>query len=123
MGRGPAHGRVARDRRDRGRESAVDLVVDALAVHRLTRMVIEDRVPLGWLRSSIVRRAYAKRENDATGGQPYVVELLSCPWCMSVWVAFGVAVVRRFVPRVWRPLAQVLAASSVTGLLAGWEEH
>lgn len=99
-----------------------ELVIDALAVHRLTRMVIEDRVPFGWIRSSIVRRAYARQGNNLSA-QPYVAELLSCPWCVSIWVAFGVAVARRGAPRVWRPLAQVLAASSVTGLLAGWEEH
>ena len=100
-----------------------ELVIDALAVHRLTRMVIEDRVPFGWIRSSIVKRAYERQDHDGSQAQPYVVELLSCPWCMSIWVAFGVAVARRGAPRVWRPLAQVLAASSVTGLLAGWEEH
>lgn len=101
----------------------VDLIVDALAVHRLTRMAIEDRVPFGAVRSAVVRRAYERQSNDGSSEQPYVVELLSCPWCMSIWVAGGVMVARRLSPRAWRPLALILAASSITGLLAGWEEH
>lgn len=98
----------------------IDDVTDALAVYRLTRLVIEDRVPFGKARSAVLRSAYARLESTEIE-QPYIVELLSCPWCMSMWVGFGVLAVRRFA--WWRPLSRVLAASAVAGFLAGQEEH
>jgi hypothetical protein len=39
--------------------------------------------------------------------------LLSCPWCLSVWVGFGWLGVRRF--RWWRPMSELLAMSYVIG--------
>lgn len=51
-----------------------------------------------------------------------VGELLSCRWCISMYVAAGALAFRRFAPRTWRALASVLAGSAVAGLLAGMEE-
>jgi Protein of unknown function (DUF1360) len=99
-------------------------LIDALAVARITRLVVEDRVPFGPMRERI--RAHYLREQDSAAGpgepDPYLVELLECPWCASVWIAAGVLVVRRVAPRAWRPLACVLAASEVAGLAATWVE-
>lgn len=53
-------------------------------------------------------------------GHP-IGELISCPWCSGFWVAVGVVVARRFVPRVWGPLAKALAFSSAAGILSGHE--
>lgn len=96
----------------------IDEAVDALAVARLTRLLIEDRVPFGMVRRAILDRAWERAEPGGT--TPPVAEFLSCPWCASMWVAGGVLVVRR--SRFWRPLALVLAASEVAGLLAHWSE-
>lgn len=99
--------------------SAQDDVVDALAVYRLTRLVVEDRVPFGPLREAVKRRAL--RDWDPTSVEsPYLVELLSCRWCASVWVAMAVLVLRRLPG--WKYLARILAASAVTGLLSTYEE-
>jgi hypothetical protein len=58
-----------------------------------------------------------RRHGTMQGDEPYVVELLECPWCMGVYVAGFVFVARRVAPRAWTPLARVLALSATTGLL------
>jgi hypothetical protein len=99
----------------------IDDVVDALAVARITRLIVEDRVPFGPLREAVRRRAFAASKPDGPGDKdPYFVELLECPWCASIWVGLGVLLVRRLPG--WRPLAQILAASEVAGLAATYVE-
>ena len=88
--------------------------MDALAVARVTRLINEDRVPFGPVRDAILARA--SRDEGGLGSSSRLAELITCPWCMSMWVAGGVLVVRR--TRAWRTLALVLAASEVAGLLA-----
>lgn len=53
---------------------------------------------------------------------PKLATLVSCRWCMSVWIAAGVCIVRRVAPRVWAPVAYALAASSLSTLLARLED-
>lgn len=96
----------------------IDEVVDALAVARVTRLINEDRIPFGGVRDAILARA--ARDGGGLGSESKLAELVTCPWCMSMWVAGGVLVARR--SRFWRPLALVLAMSEVAGLLATWSE-
>ena len=84
------------------------LVVDALAVYRITRLVVDDAIldaprerVFGWLDS-----------------RAKVAELLDCSWCVAVWVAFGVVVLRGVLPRAWAPVARGLALSAVAGLIS-----
>lgn len=86
-----------------------ELAIDALATARLTRLIVEDRVPFGPIRDRLEER----------GG--YLGELVSCPWCSSMWLAAGVVAVRRY--RWWRPVALALAFSEVAGLAATWVER
>lgn len=83
-----------------------DVVVDALAVYRLTRLVQEDTL------TEPAREAVA-----LVLGESRWSELLHCPWCLSVWLAGGVVLARRVFPRAWPAVARVLAYSAVTGLL------
>lgn len=84
------------------------LVVDSLAVYRLTRLAITDTFPP-------VRRArFAILQRWPEDS--WQVELGTCPWCLSVWIAAGVLLVRR--SRAWRALALVLAGSAVAGALS-----
>ena len=100
-----------------GSGAPLDLLVDVLAVARITRLMTEDRVPLAWLRDRVKREAWKRHDSSrAAHDEPYAVELFECPWCMSMWVGAGVLIARN-VPG-WRPLARVLAASYVTGFLA-----
>jgi hypothetical protein len=89
--------------------SATETVVDALAVHRLTRLVQDDEVwPMPELREAYLRRV----------GESRWADLASCPWCLSWWIAVLVVVVRHRWPRAWPWIARALAGSAVAGHLA-----
>lgn len=85
----------------------LDAATDALAVYRATRLVTQDRItePL---------REAVWRHRPADKGIGY---LITCPWCSSMWLAAGAAAARRVAPRVWRPVARVLALSGAAGWL------
>ena len=85
----------------------IDDVVDFLAVFRLTRLMTEDRVPLGPLRDRL------------QGG--YLAELLDCPWCSSIWAAGFVFLVARRLPG-WKLVSRALAASAAAGVVSTWVE-
>lgn len=121
----------------------LELVVDALATYRLTRLVTEDTITER-ARGEIVAMAYGYDDREERGweatGQPvseYVAEhrmeagplavpkladLITCRWCAGMWVALGVMVARRVAPRAWAPLAKALAFSSAAALVAGLED-
>ena len=100
-----------------------EAVVEVLAIARITRLITTDRVPFGVPRAAVIAWAWKRRaRSDIRTGEvnqkdPYAAELLSCPWCMSMWVALAVLLVLRHLPG-WRFLARVLAASYVAGFLA-----
>lgn len=92
------------------REAALTFAIDALACHRLTRLIIEDSL-FDRPRSSMQRALRA-------GGHTKLLELADCPWCVSVWCAFGIVAARRYAPRAWPPVARALAAASVAGIVS-----
>jgi hypothetical protein len=94
----------------------VTLTVGALAVHRLTRLAVEDEAARP-LRERIT--AWADGHGDATSVS--VRYLLTCPWCVSVYVAAGWAALTASAPAVAVPAGAALAWSSVTGLLSSLE--
>lgn len=109
----------------------VELVVDALAAYRLTKLVVDDVITED-LRELAIDVIYATegRQLDEEGCEsvseavhqdpdpPKLAVLLTCPWCAGFWVSFGVVMARRLAPRSWSPLARALAFSSVAGLLS-----
>lgn len=86
----------------------IDLLTDALACFRLTRILTTDRIaqPV---------RDWAKDHESRESGVGYLV---TCDWCTSIHLGVAVVLARRFAPKVWRPVAQALAFSAVTGLIA-----
>lgn len=100
---------------------SAELVIDALATARLTRLATEDRIPVGWLRDRILKAA--DEDSGGLGSASKLAELVSCPWCMSQWLAFGVVAARWRFPRLWHPFALALAFSEVAGLAATWAER
>lgn len=94
------------------RHSPLDASVDALAVHRLTKLVIDDHI------TEPLRNKVYERFGDPSESK--ISYLVGCPWCVSVYMGLGVSVARTVAPGVWRPLAYALALSSLTGLI---EEH
>lgn len=85
-------------------------IVDTLAVCRLVRLVTKDTL-LDTPRDLIEARL-------EKAGHTKLVELVRCPWCCSPYVAFGVMGLRRYMPRLWHPIAKALAASHLAGLAA-----
>lgn len=93
----------------------MDLLVDAVATYRLTRLVVQDDITAP-LRAKV--RHAAMRQIDSPGIASKIDTLISCPWCVSMWIAGGVYVARRAAPRAWAPLAAILVCSATSGLLA-----
>jgi hypothetical protein len=111
-----------------------DLLLDALAVFRMTRLLTTDAL-LDEPRDAVLRWAEQGCTCDNTGGEhwgdcpagrqwwrPKIGTLASCPWCMSAHVGLLVVAFRRFAPRLWTPLAKALAYSALTGLISQREE-
>jgi hypothetical protein len=86
--------------------SPVLLTLDALAVARLTRLLVMD---------SITRPA---RDWIVKGGRPMLIEFSTCPWCVSPYLAAGVVVLQRLAPTICLYVTAVLAFSAVAGFLA-----
>lgn len=86
----------------------VSLIVATLTVARLTRFIIDDQLTIGF------RRWTLQKWGD-TSWQSY---LITCPWCMSIWIGILIMPVAALWPSIWviAPLS-VPAASMITGLL------
>jgi hypothetical protein len=85
-------------------------LIDSLAVFRLTRLLVADSI------TKEPREAF--QEWCLKGQRLKLLELSSCPWCMSIHVAFGVVLARKIAPRAWGPIATALAFSAVAGILS-----
>jgi hypothetical protein len=89
-----------------------------LAVARVTGFLTTDRL-LENVRYTLIRRwCGSDPEVDCKSGWPY---LLTCPWCMSIWVAPPAAIIWFYwptspwflIPAMW------LAFSQLTGMMSG----
>lgn len=118
--------------------AALELAVDALAVHRLTRLATADTITEGPRRAVVEALVELKQQHRLSPDQadavdaaevvaltqdpPKLAQLLTCRWCAGVWVAGGVVVARRVAPRAWAPMSRMLALASAGALLAGLED-
>jgi hypothetical protein len=83
-------------------------VAEWLACYRAVRLLQRDDVwPLPEARAAIMKRWGTSRWSA----------LLDCPWCLSVWVAAVLAVLRVAAPRLHGLVVAVLAASATTGIV------
>jgi len=95
-----------------------DVVLMSIATHKVSRLLAKDAVTSP-LRAPFTR--YEGTSGDAelgeevrgTGLRHSVGELISCPFCLSVWVATGFAAGLVFAPRFTR-----LAAATFTAVAA-----
>lgn len=116
-----------------------DLVVDALAAFRLIKLVTNDTITEP-LRGKVLARVYlaAHRPPPADMSEagcdwthavlqdpepPKLATLLTCPWCAGTYVALGVVLARRLVPRAWQPVARLFAVGAVAGILGAQFEQ
>jgi hypothetical protein len=97
------------------------VAVIALATHRLTLLVIDDRITRrprewaqGWFEDRYERRTGVSSSSEWLSAGAY---FLSCPWCVGIWVAAAVTAGTSLVVDVPLPVLVWLTASTVTGLL------
>src|SRR2546421_1579403 len=110
-------GRTAPDRLD-----TRDVLLMGVATHKVSRLLAKDAVTSP-LRAPFTR--YAGPSGDAelgeevrgTGVQHSVGELVSCPFCLSIWVATGFAAGQVFAPRLTRLVAATFTAVTVADVL------
>jgi hypothetical protein len=90
----------------------ISLIVAALAVARVTRFLIEDRLSVKW-RQWVVKR---------WGADSLPSYFVHCPWCMGMWMSL-LAVPAVLYPYQWVvAIYAVPAISMVTGLLLDRKE-
>lgn len=96
--------------------SAGDALADAAAAFRLTRLLVADEFPpIAAVREWVIERS---------DGGP-LSYLVTCPYCMGVWVGLGIAAARKFAPGPWGWLARALAlaAAASTASLIDTQLH
>ena len=110
----------------------LELLVDALATYRLTRLATADVISEP-VRMALIRQTGAEPppgEEDPTAQEiveslddpPRLATLITCRWCAGVWIAAGVMTARSVVPRAWQPVSRGLALSAVAVLLSRFED-
>jgi len=84
------------------------LVADGFATFRLARLVIDDTI--------LDRPRYAALDRLDHGGPRArkLAEGLRCYWCVAVWCAAAVAVLRRHSPAA----VDTIAAAAIAGVIA-----
>jgi len=99
-----------------------DTVRLSVATHKLSRLLSKDAV------TSPLRAPFARYESQAgdaevmesprgTGAQHAAGELLTCPFCLAVWIASGLTAGFVFAPRVARTVCTGLTAVAVSDTL------
>jgi hypothetical protein len=102
--------------------SAGDLALVTIATHKLSRLLAKDRVTSG------IRAPFTRFEDDAGPGEVSEVarghgprraigELLTCPYCLGLWVAAGFTAGLLTVPRATRWTASVFVTLTGSDVL------
>ena len=104
------------------RFSPADIVLLGVATHKYSRLVAKDRVT-AFIRAPFVRyqgeAGPSEVEETARGEGPQraIGELISCPFCVGMWVASGLGLGFVAAPRVTRFVAGVGTALAVADFL------
>jgi hypothetical protein len=99
-----------------------DVLLSAVATHKLSRLIAKDPVTSP-LRAPFTRYqgqsgpAELKEQVRGTGARKAVGELLTCPFCMDMWVATGLVAGFVFLPRATRLATETLAVLAGADLL------
>lgn len=90
--------------------------LDALAVYRLTKLVIEDKLTED-LRNFIGDKfPWVTDKRTGQKRMSKIEYLFYCPWCVSIWAAGFVFTLRKVSPQTADYLSSILAASALTGI-------
>jgi len=99
-----------------------DFLLVAAATHKLSRLIAKDRV------TAALRAPFTRFERDAGHGeveetsrgdgmQKAVGELVTCPYCLGLWVATTLTIGLARVPRATRMVAFTFSALTVSDVL------
>jgi Protein of unknown function (DUF1360) len=80
------------------------VILLSLAAFRITRFILEDSLieePRDWLKRRVQGKVADQR--SLALWRRKVLELLECPWCMSVWISAGTVVLASFTWNAPRP--------------------
>lgn len=83
------------------------ILLDFVAVYRLTKLVIDDEIV-----AEIREKIWDKFPPESTK----IGYLLTCPWCVSFWMAVAIVTTRKINPEIADYISGILAASAVTGI-------
>lgn len=92
----------------------IELAIFGLATYRLTRLVTRDAIM-----APVVEKVWKKYPPEKSK----VGYLLTCEWCLSIWVASLLQLCRMIVPTPTFVVEVVLAASAIAGLLTAHEDR
>jgi Protein of unknown function (DUF1360) len=104
------------------RYSLADVVIVGAATHKLSRILTKDRV------TSVFRAPFTRFEDDAghgevdeesrgTGMQKAVGELVTCPYCLGLWVSGAMTIGLVRAPRATRMVSFTLAVHTLSDVL------
>lgn len=102
-----------------------DFLIVVLATQRLTRLMVNDTIML-WFRDFFWDSeeefnkqegiTYVSRKKPISGFRRTMADLLSCPWCIGVWLSLLVVAIYYLGP-IGRVFIFVLAVASLSSLL------
>lgn len=107
---------VASGRRPPERFEPYDLALMTVATHKSARLITKDKIaePVRAPFTTFQGKAPAPAEVDekakGTGLRRSIGELLTCPYCLSVWIATAFAAGLMVAPRATRAVASVFSA-------------
>lgn len=102
---------------------AKDLLVGGIAVHKFTRLATKSsvaaplRAPFTEFEEAAGSGEHAESPRDGHGVRHTVGELLTCPFCLGVWVGTGYIAALVLAPRPARTWAALFTVTSVSDAL------
>lgn len=94
--------------------TTLEFLILGLATYRITRLIIRDEI------FTRPRNFFWKKFPPEKSLLGY---LLTCPWCISIWVASIIQISSIIVPEATYAVGAVFALSAIAGLLTAHEER
>ena len=85
----------------------IRLIIDIVATYRLTKLILDDKITEKF--RNLLFEKYPPRSS-------MIGFLFTCPWCISIWAAAGIFLLRRIDPEFTDYVSGLLTASAITGI-------